>query len=244
MRAVTKTLKKFVQRLLSLFNLRLQFIRDYSTSSTLESLNINLVIDVGANIGQFGSEIREKGYLKSIYSFEPLIHAHKLLVANTLDDKQWQIHPRCAIGNFVGEIDINVAGNSYSSSIKEMLPAHIEAAPDSTPIGSHKADIITLDSLINTWENHTGNIYLKIDTQGFELEVLQGASETLEIVTAVQLELSIVELYEGQALYGYFFDFFESHGFRLYQLIPGFLNHQNGQLLQFDAVFVRKNEID
>jgi FkbM family methyltransferase len=232
-----KSLKKLIQALLSLFNLRLQFIRDYSTSSTLASLNISLVIDVGANTGQFGSEIREKGYLDSIYSFEPLIEAHKVLLRNTTRDKKWKIHPRCAIGDFVGEIDINVAGNSYSSSIKEMLPSHISAAPDSTPIGSHKADIITLDSLLDTWKNHKGNIFLKIDTQGFELEVLRGASETLKLVTAVQLELSIIELYEDQALYGYFFNFFESRGFRLYQLIPGFLDPKDGQLLQFDAIF-------
>ena len=237
MRTMIKSLKKFVQALLSLFNLRLQFIRDYSTSSTLTSLDISLVIDVGANTGQFGSEIREKGYLDSIYSFEPLIEAHKVLLRNTARDKNWKIHPRCAIGDFVGDIDINVAGNSYSSSIKEMLPSHISAAPDSTPIGSHKADIITLDSLLDTWKNHNGNIFLKIDTQGFELEVLRGASETLKLVTAVQLELSIIELYEDQALYGYFFDFFESLGFRLYQLIPGFLDPKDGQLLQFDAIF-------
>jgi FkbM family methyltransferase len=234
-----KQLKRYIQGILRFFNLRLQFIRDYSTSSTLTSLNISLVIDVGANVGQFALEIREKGYEGKIMSFEPLINAHEQLLRNSSKDKLWKIHPRCAVGDFDGEIEIQVAGNSYSSSIRQMLKTHITAAPDSAPIGVEIAQMIQVDTLIDQWRNHDGNIYLKIDTQGFEKEVLRGAMQTLALVTAVQLEMSIIELYEGQSLYEYFFDFFKSEGFRLYQLIPGFLDPHTGQLLQFDAVFIR-----
>lgn len=233
-------LKRIIQRILGIFNLRLQFIRDYSTSSTIASLDISLVIDVGANAGQFAMEIREKGYQGEIVSFEPLIDAHQQLLRNSSKDKLWKIHPRCAVGDFDGEIEIQVAGNSYSSSIRPMLDSHINAAPDSAPIGVNLAQIIRLDALIDQWRDHDGNIYLKIDTQGFEREVLIGAPETLSLVTAVQLELSIIELYEGQALFDYFFDFFQRNGFHLYQLIPGFLDPRTGQLLQFDAVFIRE----
>ena len=236
-----KLLKRLIQAVLRIFNLRLQFIRDYSTSSTLDSLNISLVIDVGANTGQFALEIREKGYQGEIVSFEPLVDAHKQLWQNSSKDETWKVHPRCAVGDFDGEIEIQVAGNSYSSSIRQMLSSHIEAAPDSAPIGINVAPIIRLDSLIDSWRRHPGKKYLKIDTQGFEKEVLTGATDLLTLVTAVQLELSIIELYEGQALYEYFFDFFQKNGFSLYQLIPGFLDPSTGQLLQFDAIFVRKS---
>lgn len=234
-----KRIKRFIQAILRIFNLRLQFIRDYSTSSTLDSLNISLVIDVGANTGQFALEIREKGYQGKIVSFEPLVDAHKRLLQKSLNDESWEVHPRCAVGDFDGEIEIQVAGNSYSSSIKQMLNTHITAAPDSAPIGIDIAQIIRLDKLIEQWRNHEGQIYLKIDTQGFEKEVLSGAKETLKYLTAIQLELSIIQLYQGQELYEYFFDFFEEIGFSLYQLIPGFLDPHTGQLLQFDAVFIR-----
>lgn len=235
-------LKKVIQKFLALFNLRLQFIRDYSTTSTLSHLNIGMVIDVGANTGQFGREIREKGFDGEIYSFEPLTSAHAELLRLTAKDLNWKVHPRCAVGNFNGEIEIHIAGNSYSSSIRQMLPAHSNAAPDSVSVGIEQTRVIMIDNLIDKWMDFKGNIYLKIDTQGFEAEVLQGAKLTLEQVVAVQLELSIVELYKGQALYDYFFDFFRDRGFMLFQLIPGFLNPQNGQLLQFDAVFIRQEE--
>jgi FkbM family methyltransferase len=239
-----KQLKRLIQRILSLFNLRLQFIRDYSTSSTLASLNITLVIDVGANVGQFVSEIREKGYKGEVISFEPLVDAHIKLVQNASRDKLWKIYPRCAVGDLNAEIEIQVAGNSYSSSIRKMLATHITAAPDSAPFGVNSAPMIQIDSLFDDWRSHHGNIYLKIDTQGFEKEVLQGATETLLFVTAVQLELSVVELYQGQDLYEFFFDFFDTNGFKLYQLVPGFLDPNTGQLLQFDAIFVRRDEIN
>jgi FkbM family methyltransferase len=237
-----KQTKRFIQRILALFNLRLQFIRDYSTSSTLASLGIDLVIDIGANAGQFAMEIREKGYQGEIVSFEPLVEAHGELLQNSRRDKSWKIYPRCAVGDFDGEIEMQVAGNSYSSSIRQMLETHINAAPDSAPVGVNLAPIIRLDSLVDQWRSHSGNIYLKIDTQGFEREVLVGAEESLTLVTAVQLELSIIELYKGQALFDYFFDFFQRNGFRLYQLIPGFLDPRTGQLLQFDAIFIRDND--
>ena len=220
--------------------MRLQYIDDEAIATALEKLEITLVIDVGANIGQYGALIRETGYSGMIYSFEPLIEAHEQLLKNTNQDKNWSIHNRCAVGDTIGDVEITVAGNSYSSSIKEMLPSHLSAAPDSGSIGSHRAQVITLDSLLQVWEPHRGKIYLKIDTQGFEQEVLNGATSTLDCVAAVQLELSLIELYKGQALYDYFFSFFKTQGFVLHHLIPGFIDPQSGQLLQFDAVFFRK----
>jgi FkbM family methyltransferase len=235
-----KHIKHLIQKILAVFNLRLQFIRDYSTSATLDKLKISLLIDVGANIGQFALEVREKGYRGLIVSFEPLVDAHSQLLNNSARDENWRVYPRCAVGDFDGEIEIHVAGNSYSSSIREMLPSHMNAAPDSVPIGSDSAEIVRLDSLIDEWSAHQGNIYLKVDTQGFEREVLTGAAKTLRLVTAVQLEMSIVELYKGQSLFDYFFDYLKSENFDLYQIIPGFLDPESGQLLQFDAVFVRR----
>ena len=225
-----------------MFNLRLQYITEDPIASALKEFEITLVIDVGANIGQFGKSIRGTGYSGIIYSFEPLIDAHEQLLKNTNQDKNWLIHNRCAVGDMIGDVAINVAANSYSSSIKEMLPSHLNAAPDSGLIGFHGAQVITLDSLLKAWEPHKGRIFLKIDTQGFEQEVLKGAAGTLDFVAVVQVELSLTELYKGQALYDYFFSFFDSLGFVLHHLIPGFIDPLSGQLLQFDAVFLKKCE--
>ena len=226
-----KKFKHFIQEILSIFNLKLQLVSEYSTAFAINKLNISLVIDVGANSGQLGSEIRREGYSGYIYSFEPLIEAHSRLMKRANPDVKWEVHPRCAVGDSVGEVQMNVAGNSYSSSIKEMLPSHSSVAPDSLKIGTHKAEVITLDSMLDFWQKRDGNIYLKIDTQGFEQEVISGATKTLKYVSAVQVELSSVELYKGQALYDYFFDFFNANNFQLYRIIPGFFDPKNGQLL-------------
>ena len=122
-----------------------------------------------------------------------------------------------------------------------MLQAHLSAAPRSAFIGKAKTEVLTLDSVFDTYRKKSERTYLKIDTQGFEAEVLDGFSKNLKNVIAVELELSIVPLYENQYLYKHFFTFFEENGFTLWSVIPGFFSPITGQHLQFDAVFVNKN---
>ena len=98
--------------------------------------------------------------------------------------------------------------------------------------------------MIEKWKLINSPICLKIDTQGYEYEILSGGAETLSLVTAVQIELSIIELYQGQKLYKYFIEFFENKNFILYDIIPGFSNKKTGQLLQFDAIFVKKDYLN
>lgn len=99
----------------------------------LETENINLALDVGANIGQYAQELREIGYSDKIVSFEPLSSAYKSLNINSKKDPLWETH-NLALGSKKGEEEINVAGNSQSSSILEMLPLHATSAPESVYI--------------------------------------------------------------------------------------------------------------
>ena len=159
------------------------------------------------------------------------------------NDPNWIINERCAVGSDIGECEINIAGNSESSSILPMLDAHLSAAPSSMYIGKSKTKIITLDSLIDKYSFSNENIFLKIDTQGFEDQVLKGVLKNLKRVRVIQLELSIVPLYNGQEIYKHFFDFFDKNNFILWSIMPGFYNNKTGQHLQFDAIFVNKNYI-
>ena len=122
-----------------------------------------------------------------------------------------------------------------------MLSAHLNAAPYSLTVGQEKIDVITLDSEIQKWEAVRAPIFLKIDTQGFEEEVLAGAELTIKLVAAVQIELSLVELYQKQKLFDYFLEYFKKREFMLFDVIPGFSDPKTGQLLQFDAIFVKKS---
>src|SRR5687768_3286364 len=98
--------------------------------SPLTVKGIDVLFDVGANVGQFASEARAAGYRGRIVSFEPLPEAHAQILANSADDPDWLVHERCALGERIGETEINVSENSYSSSLLAITEACTSAAPD------------------------------------------------------------------------------------------------------------------
>jgi FkbM family methyltransferase len=234
------SVKNVIKYLFKLFGLSISKLNSIKPIAP-NKLRIDYVIDVGANEGQFAQDLRKSKYSGFIYSFEPLFDAHQKLVLNSLSDPKWIIHKPVACGSHQGKLSINIAGNSASSSFKKMLPSHLSAAPYSKTVGFQDVEVVTLDSEIERWLEVKTPIFLKIDTQGYEEEVLAGAEKTLKVVEAVQIELSILELYQGQKLYDYFFGFFEERDFLLFDILPGFTNYQTGQLLQFDAIFVKES---
>ncbi|OYY31862.1 MULTISPECIES: FkbM family methyltransferase [unclassified Polaromonas] len=233
-------IKKIIKKLFNQLGFELSRLTPIQNHQTIQH-KIDVILDVGANTGQYALLTRKEGFNGRIVSFEPLPEAHKNLALNACKDSRWIIHPRCAIGSSSGSAEINISQNSFSSSILPMLDTHSDAAPESIYIGKVKTPIINVDSIYGKYCKPSDNVFLKIDTQGFEWEVLKGCHHTLKSIKAVQLELSIIPLYEGQKLYPFFFDFFESNGFDLWTIIPGFRNQKTGQLLQFDAVFINKS---
>jgi len=208
-------------------------------NSTLHSFGIDLIVDVGANTGQYAMGARSGGYKNRLVSFEPLTEAHALLTANSSKDALWDVYARCAVGNQDGEIEINISGNSVSSSILPMLAAHSDAAPESNYVSAERTKIIRLDSVFGSLLRGEQNIFLKIDTQGFEYEVLQGASDSLEKIKAIQLELSLVPLYKGQRLWNFLIEHLTRKGFSVWSFIPVFADTRTGRLLQMDAILYR-----
>lgn len=207
--------------------------------STLRKFKIDLVLDVGANTGQFGSEIRYYGYTGKIVSFEPLSHAYSNLVRTIAGDPQWEAHPPCALGNENGETVINIAGNSQSSSILPMLETHRNAAPESAYKGTERVRIKTLDTAAGDYLKDARAPFLKIDTQGFEWQVLDGGRKTLPYIKGLLVELSLVPLYEGQHSWREITDRLEDEGFSLWALRTGFIDQSQGRTLQVDGVFYR-----
>ena len=209
--------------------------------SPLVYFQIDVVLDVGANVGQYALSVRESHFRKKIVSFEPLSDAHKRLVEKSKTDGNWIVHQRCAVGSAIGETEINISKNYDSSSLLPMLAAHSDAAPNSRYIGKERVKVITLDSIYNLYCTINDRVFLKIDAQGYEKEVLDGAKECLKHIKGVKVELSVVPLYASQNTYEYFFQFFKTHGFVLWSLMPVFSNPKTGQMLQFDAEFIKQN---
>lgn len=198
-----------------------------------------VVLDVGANIGQFAHGLREAGYRGRIVSFEALPDVHAELSRVASRDPQWTVAPCAALGSASGVAEMNVAGNVASSSLLSMLPAHASAAPESVYVRRDQVKIVRLDELAASILPPTGDVYLKIDTQGYEREVLAGATGLLPRVTAMQLELSLVPLYEGAPLFMEMIQLAERLGFELFNVAPGFRDDRIGRLLQMDGFFVR-----
>ena len=202
--------------------------------------NIDLVFDVGANIGQYAKSLRDLGYSGRIVSFEPLSNAYSQLKYASKRDPLWEIAPQTAIGNQEGEIIINIAGNSQSSSALQMLDAHLESAPQSAYSGSETVKLSRLDTIAKDYINtQTKSIFLKIDVQGLEKQVIEGATAILPLVKGIKLELSLVPLYEGQVLFKEMIDIIEKLGYELYGIEPGFTAEKTGRLLQMDGIFFK-----
>ena len=205
----------------------------------IETHRIDTVIDVGANDGGYGQLLRRGGYKGAIVSFEPLQDEHARLLAAAKGDAQWFVAPRMALGDENREVEINVAGNSCSSSILPMNQRHELAAPQSRYVAVQRVPMRRLDEVTHPAIEKNRSILLKIDTQGFEMPVLNGADRLLNAITGLQLELSVTQLYDGQVLYLDMIHSLQRRGFELWGVIPGFVEHATGRLLQFDGVFFR-----
>jgi len=207
-----------------------------SRSKILKNLDIEIILDIGANVGKFGLELRESGFDGRIYSFEPLSGAFKKLEIASAKDNNWKIF-NFAIGDRNGEFEINVSKNIHSSSFLEMQDTHLMAAPDSKYISSEKCEVKTLDKVFDDLKINSNKCYLKIDTQGFEMPVLIGAENILNNFLAIQVELTFQSLYKNQILFDEIYNYLLNKGYHFVNIEPGFMNEETGELLQIDGVF-------
>lgn len=201
---------------------------------------IDLLFDIGANIGQYGELTRTIGYAGKIISFEPLNDAYEALEKKALSDNKWTTN-NFALGHENSKALINVAGNSVSSSVLEMKDVHIETEPNSKYIGQQEIQVKKLSDIFNSFYTDENKVMLKVDTQGFEKQVLEGASDILNKVSLIQLEMSLVTLYENEPLYLDVIELLDKKGFELIALENGFSNSTTGVLLQVDGIFRNKN---
>lgn len=209
-------------------------------SRALAARDVIAVLDVGANVGQYATLLRRAGYGGRIVSCEPLSGAFEQLQRRAASDEAWTTL-RTAVGRERGETSINVSANSFSSSLLPMTDAHRESAPGSAYVASETVPMTTVRALMAGNELEPERTLLKIDTQGYEAEVLAGAGDLVETLGAVQLELSFVELYEGQELFDAHYARMRELGYRLHIVEPGFSSPDDGRMLQVDGLFVREN---
>jgi FkbM family methyltransferase len=203
---------------------------------------VDVILDVGANIGQYAKGLRQQGYHGQIVSFEPLSDAHAKLSAAAEADPLWDVVERCALGAEEGSAKINIAGNSASSSLLPMLDRHRDAAPHSAYLGSEDCPVTTLDAVIDRTFSDASCIFgLKMDTQGYEAQVLAGLVRHLDKIRVIQCEMSLAPLYGGGPTIQELCKLLAQLGFRCVALGPEFEDPATGELLQVDGVFVKRD---
>lgn len=208
-------------------------------NNILVDSKVDVIIDVGANTGQYAAQIIEQtSFRGQIISFEPLSSAFLKLSENSKNFSNWKVY-NYGLGNTNQSSVINISGNSSSSSLLPMLPSHLKAAPQTLCIGKETIEMRKLDSIYDELNINDKEIYLKIDTQGYEKNVIKGAVKSLSKISIVQLELSLIPLYEGDNLYYEICKLMDDLGFTLIEIERGFTNKENGQLLQVDGIFKR-----
>lgn len=204
----------------------------------LQRHGVQVVFDVGANAGQFGNYLRGEGYAGKIVSIEPTSGAYAKLSARAARDAAWTAL-RMALGERDGTATINVSRNSQSSSILPMLDAHLAATPQAQYVSTEDVPLRRLDTIFDDHCAAGQRAFLKLDVQGYERQVLEGAERSLARIAGIQLESQVVALYEGETLLVDMLDQMRARGFVLAGVESAFENRQTGELLSLDCLYFR-----
>lgn len=217
----------------------LEILKIPNLGGFLNHRRCDLVIDVGANIGQFGEEVRKLDYKGKLLSYEPLGECFEQLKLKAARDGAWDVR-NIALGGHPHQTEINVSKHTVYSSIRELSAVGAQFGADAQVTSKQVIQVTTLD--LEMAQSKAERPFLKIDTQGFEREVLKGAAETLKRCVGVQLELPVDNLYEGVWSFSEAVQFMEKLGFTPAQLLPVNQRWALGDpvsAVEFDCVFRR-----
>ena len=200
--------------------------------------NIDSIIDVGANKGQFALNAVSFFPTAKIYSFEPLPDVFPLLSKRVLKYNQIKSY-NFALGNQEGEIEFYKNHHSHASSALPISDFQTKEIPETKETTIIKVPIHKLDDCVSQLELGN-NVLLKLDVQGFEKEVLRGSITTLKNIKYILLEMSFIPLYNGEPLFDEMYQFLNILGFDILSPV-GSLETKDGKILQIDFLFKRKS---
>jgi FkbM family methyltransferase len=212
---------------------------DAQLAALLAHFRISCVLDVGANVGQYGARLRAWGYPGRIVSFEPQAGPHAALERRAAADAAWQAAPRMALGAHAGEVELEVSAESDMSSILPQSALLRQVSPSSAVVRRETVPLRRLDDVAGSYLEPDERVFLKIDAQGYEAEVLAGAAGLLERLAGIQLEMALVPLYEGERPFRAMLDELSALGFEPHLFLPGYFERKLARQLQIDGVFMR-----
>jgi FkbM family methyltransferase len=206
----------------------------------LQHHGIDLVLDVGANVGQYVQRLRRDGYAGRIVSFEPLSQAHAELTRAAESDPLWAVAPRLALGDSDAPVRLNISAESDMSSVMDFTAEMAEILDSSAYVGTEVASQARLEAVFGKFVGAGDRVLLKVDTQGTERRVLEGARGVFGRLVAIQTELSLVPVYKDEPGWLEMVRYLHDHGFDPVLFIPGYFNRRTARLIGMDGVFVRR----
>ena len=199
----------------------------------IQKENFDLVLDIGANEGQFGRELRESGFTKNIISIEPVKHAYNILTKSIDGDSLWDCY-NIALGNENGTAILNIHEDTRLSSFLEH---------NDLPSREMQVQVKKLSSFLEEIGCDAKKIFIKIDTQGYEMPILEGVGEFWHRIHGALVELSIAPLYKKQIPLEEMIAYLKKHGLLLWSLRRGCYDRQIMRDLEVDGLFLKEKEI-
>jgi FkbM family methyltransferase len=215
----------------------------HNLTEVLRHYRIDTVLDVGANEGQFAAMLRQGANFRgTIHSFEPASQSFAKLMTRAASDSSWHVH-RLALGRSAGEVTLNLSEYSTFSSLLRPSIFGTGTFSDIRVVNTEKVPMSTLDIFVKEhFAEGNARILLKMDTQGFDLEVFDGASESIPRICALISELSLMPIYEGMPRYDEMLETYEKSGFAVSGIFP-VTRTSDLALIEVDCLMIRRDAL-
>jgi FkbM family methyltransferase len=210
----------------------------------LRKLKINCVLDVGANVGQYALRLRQHGYRGRIVSFEPVQTLAAQLRERASQDEDWLVFD-CALADEDGTSEINAVPGTMSS----LLTSSEFGRSWSSQLNDVHTETISLSRLDSLYDQVTDGIesprvYLKMDTQGYDVQAFRGAGSHVDDILALQSEVACVPIYDGMARLPEILSVYEEAGFEIAGMYPVTFHKQTLRVIEFDMIMVRADAVE
>ena len=213
--------------------------QNLQTIELIKQYKIDLILDVGANLGQFATDIRNAGYQGQIISFEPVKQCYQYLTS--IADDAWQVE-NFALGDKDSEEEINISNKTVFSSILDVNEFGKSNFSNSIEVVDKQSiQVKRLDDIIRKLVNDLGKrkVFLKLDTQGYDNRVIRGALQTLKYVQILQTEISCKGIYKDTPSVTQRLDELFSIGFNIVGIFPISRDKNTTEILEFDCLLIR-----
>lgn len=219
------------------------YLLEQCVGLVLRQLKVNCVLDVGANVGQYGLMLRRLGYKGHIVSFEPGPETFEKLRATAESDPQWSVYP-LALGRTNDSADFHITSMSeFSSFLLPDVNTKLGAFDGAHVSRTEKVVVRRLDAVLDSVSRHVEDqrYFLKMDTQGYDLEVFAGAGEKVNQLVGLQSEIGVVPYYEKMPRLLEAIGVYEASGFEICGLFPVSRQSRTLRVNEFDCIMVRSH---